>query len=93
MQPDPATSRAPWRLYNIGCNESVKITRYVEVLEECLGRKAIVELLPLQPGDVPDSQANCEDLELATGHRPLIGVETGVPRFVEWYLDYYGGRA
>ncbi len=93
MQPDPATSRAPWRLYNIGCNESVKITRYVEVLEECLGRKAIVELLPLQPGDVPDSQANCEDLELATGHRPLIGVETGVPRFVEWYLDYYGSRA
>jgi UDP-glucuronate 4-epimerase len=90
MAPDPATSRAPFRLYNIGCNDTVALTRYIEVLESCLGKKATVELLPLQPGDVPDTEANCDDLASATGHRPVIGVEEGIPRFIDWYRDYYG---
>jgi len=90
MAPDPATSRAPFRLYNIGCNDTIALTRYIEVLESCLGKKATVEMLPLQAGDVPDTEANCDDLAIATGHRPVIGVEVGIPRFVAWYREYYG---
>jgi len=87
--PDPATSRAPYRLYNIGNNRPVELLRYIEVLENCLGRKAEMNLLPLQVGDVPDTWADCEDLVRDVGYRPSTPVETGIARFVEWYLDYY----
>lgn len=88
--PDPATSRAPYRLYNIGNNQPVKLLRYIEILERCLGKKAILDLLPMQPGDVPATCADISDLESAVGFRPKTPVEVGVARFVDWYLDYYG---
>ena len=93
--PDPATSKAPYRLYNIGNNRPVELMRYIEVLENCLGRKAEKNLLPLQVGDVPDTWADAEDLVRDVGYRPSTPVETGVAKFVEWYLDYYrdGGPA
>jgi UDP-glucuronate 4-epimerase len=87
--PDPATSRAPFRLYNIGNNAPVELTRYIEVLEQCLGRKAERNLLPLQAGDVPDTFADVEDLVRDVGYRPATPVEVGVRRFVDWYLEYY----
>jgi UDP-glucuronate 4-epimerase len=88
--PDPARSRAPYRLYNIGNSKPVELMRYIEVLEQCLGRKAERTLLPMQPGDVPDTYADVEDLAADVGYRPATPVETGVARFVEWYLAYYG---
>jgi UDP-glucuronate 4-epimerase len=88
--PDPGSSRGPYRLYNIGNSRPVELRRYIEVLEACLGRKAEQNLLPLQPGDVPDTWADVDDLERDVGYRPETPVETGVARFVEWYLDYYG---
>ena len=93
--PDPATSRAPYRLYNIGNNRPVELMRYIEVLEDCLGRKAEKNLLPLQVGDVPDTWADAEDLVREVGYRPSTPVEEGVAKFVAWYLDYYrdGGPA
>jgi UDP-glucuronate 4-epimerase len=93
--PDPATSAAPFRLYNIGNNRAVELRRYIEVLEDCLGRKAEMNLLPLQTGDVPDTWADAEDLVRDVGYRPDTPVEVGVKRFVEWYLEYYkdGGPA
>ena len=93
--PDPATSLAPYRLYNIGNNRPVELMHYIEVLENCLGRKATMNLLPLQVGDVPDTWADAEDLVRDVGYRPATAVEVGVAKFVEWYLDYYrdGGPA
>ncbi len=88
-EPDPATSRAPYRIYNIGNNRPVELMHYIEVLERCLGRKAEKNLLPLQVGDVPDTWADAEDLVRDVGYRPSTPVETGVAKFVEWYLDYY----
>jgi UDP-glucuronate 4-epimerase len=87
--PDPATSAAPYRLYNIGNNRPVELMHYIAVLEQCLGRKAEKNLLPLQVGDVPDTWADCEDLVRDVGYRPSTPVEEGVKRFVEWYLEYY----
>lgn len=87
--PDPGTSRAPYRLYNIGNQQPVELLRYIEILEECLGRKAERNLLPLQLGDVPDTWADVEELVTDVGYRPATPVEVGVRRFVEWYLDYY----
>ena len=87
--PDPATSSAPYRLYNIGNNSPVELSRYIELLEDCLGRKAERNLLPLQPGDVPDTFADVEDLVRDVGYRPATPVEVGVRRFVEWYRAYY----
>ena len=87
--PDPGTSRAPYRLYNIGNNQPVELMRYIEVIEEALGRKAEKNLLPMQPGDVPDTFADIDDLERDVGYRPSTPVEVGVKRFVEWYLDFY----
>jgi UDP-glucuronate 4-epimerase len=87
--PDPSTSRAPYRLYNIGNQQPVELLRYIEVLEECLGRKARKNLLPLQPGDVPDTLADVEALARDIGYRPSTPVEEGVKRFVEWYRAYY----
>jgi len=88
-QPDPATSYAPWRVFNIGNSQPVKLMRYIEVLEQCLGRKAIVELLPMQPGDVRATIADVSDLEQAVGFRPRTAVEVGVAKFVAWYRSYY----
>ena len=88
--PDPGTSFAPYRLYNIGNNQPVELMHYIEVLEECLGRKAEKNLLPLQPGDVPDTYADVDDLVRDVGYKPATTVEEGVARFVDWYMDYYG---
>ncbi len=88
--PDAATSAAPYRLYNIGNNSPVELLRYIEVLEECLGKKAQRNLLPLQPGDVPDTYADVSDLVRDVGYKPDTPIETGVARFVDWYRDYYG---
>jgi UDP-glucuronate 4-epimerase len=87
--PDPGTSSAPYRLYNIGNQKPVELMRYIEVLEECLGKKAEKNLLPMQAGDVPDTWADVEDLVADVGYRPNTPVEEGVRRFVDWYLDYY----
>lgn len=87
--PDPATSYAPYKVYNIGNNNPVELMRYIEVLEQCLGRKAVLDLLPMQAGDVPATSANTDALEAAVGFRPNITVETGIARFVEWYRSYY----
>ena len=89
--PDPATSGvAPYRLYNIGNEQPVELLRYIEVLEQCLGRKARMEMLPLQAGDVPDTEADVSDLVANVGYRPTVSVEEGVARFVSWYREYYG---
>jgi len=88
--PDPAASRAPFRLYNIGNRRPVELMRYIEVLEDCLGRKAEKRFLPLQPGDVPETCADAEDLVRDVGYQPATTVEVGVRRFVDWYCEYYG---
>ena len=89
LAPSPATSSAPYRVYNIGNNRPVELLRYIEVLEECLGRKAEKRLLPLQPGDVPDTYADVAALQRDTGYSPSTPIETGVARFVEWYREFY----
>ncbi len=88
--PDPATSRAPWRVYNIGNHEPVHLMRFIELLEENLGRTAQKNLLPLQPGDVPDTYADVSDLKRDVGYQPATPIEEGVRRFVDWFRDYYG---
>ena len=87
---NPARAAAPYRLYNIGSNQPVALLRYIEVLEQSLGRKATLEMLPLQAGDVPDTFADCADLETELGYRPKVMVEEGVANFVAWYRGYYG---
>ena len=87
--PDSATSTAPYRLYNIGNNKPVELMHYIEVLEECLGRKAEKNMLPMQPGDVPATYANVDELVRDVGYRPATTVEDGLAAFVEWYRDYY----
>ncbi|MDQ5910011.1 MAG: UDP-glucuronate 4-epimerase [Pseudomonadota bacterium] len=87
--PDPATSRAPYRLYNIGSHRPVELMRYIEVLEDCLGRQAIKNLLPMQAGDVPDTYADVEALIQDVGYQPATPIEEGVARFVAWYREYY----
>jgi len=89
QRPDPARSQAPFRLFNIGNERPVELLRYIEVLEDCLGKKAEMEMRPLQPGDVPDTEADISELVESVAYRPSVDVETGVARFVEWYLDYY----
>ena len=91
--PDPATSSAPFRLYNIGNSSPVELIRYIEVLEDCLGKKAVKNMLPLQAGDVPDTSADVEDLVRDVGYKPATPVETGIRRFVDWYLEYYKNQA
>jgi len=88
--PDPATSNAPYRLFNIGNNSPVRLLEYIEAAEEAIGRKAIRELLPLQPGDVPDTFADVSELVNAVGYKPGTPVKVGVTNFVKWYRDYYG---
>ena len=87
--PDSATSYAPYRLYNIGNNNQVELLRYIEVLEECLGKKAEMNMLPLQNGDVPATYANVDDLVQDVGYKPETRIEQGIEKFVEWYRDYY----
>jgi UDP-glucuronate 4-epimerase len=88
--PDSATSTAPYRLYNIGNNQPVELMHYIEVLEQCLGREAKKNLLPLQPGDVPDTYADVSDLVEQFDYKPDTSVEDGVARFVDWYKGYFG---
>ena len=87
--PDPGTSMAPYRIYNIGNQQPVELMQYIEVLEECLGRKAEKNLLPLQDGDVPDTYADAEDLANDVGYKPNTPITTGIKNFVDWYVDYY----
>ncbi|HEY5647742.1 MAG TPA: NAD-dependent epimerase [Pseudomonadales bacterium] len=87
--PTPSTSRAPYRVYNIGNNKPVNLMRYIEVLEKCLGKKAKLDLLPMQPGDVSATVADVSRLEKAVDFRPNTPVEAGVARFVAWYRGYY----
>ena len=88
--PDPATSRAPYRLFNIGSGRPVGLMRYIELLEQSIGRKADIRLLPLLPGDVPDTAADISGASEAIGYQPSTPVEQGVPNFVAWYRSYYG---
>jgi UDP-glucuronate 4-epimerase len=87
--PDSATSNAPYKLYNIGNNQPVELMHYIKVLEDCLGKKAEMNLLPLQNGDVPDTYADVEDLVKDIGYKPATSVEDGIARFVEWYKGYF----
>lgn len=87
--PDAATSRAPYRIYNIGSDTATPLMRYIELIEQAVGRKAELNLLPLQPGDVPDTCADVTDLMRDVGYRPDTPVEVGVRNFVEWYRSYY----
>jgi UDP-glucuronate 4-epimerase len=87
--PDPATARFPYRIYNIGSNSPVDLMRYIEVLEDCLGRKAEKRMLPLQLGDVPDTYANVDELITEVGYKPDTPIEVGVRNFVEWFRGYY----
>jgi len=88
--PDPATSSAPYRLYNIGNHAPVRLMRLIELMEECLGRTATKNYLPMQPGDVPATFADVDDLVRDVGFQPRTPIEVGVRRFVEWYRGYYG---
>ena len=87
--PDPASSAAPYRLYNIGSNNPVDLSRYIEVLEETLGIEAKKNLLPMQPGDVPDTYADVDDLVQDVGYKPDTPIEVGIQNFVSWYKEYY----
>ncbi|MGN4051530.1 NAD-dependent epimerase [Pseudomonas sp. SM4] len=88
-QPDPASSMAPWRLFNIGGQHPVELKTYLALMEKHLGQKALVELLPLQPGDVLNTCADASDLALATGFQPRIELDEGLGRFIAWFRDYY----
>lgn len=87
--PDPATSYAPYRLYNIGNNNPVELMRFIEIIEECLGKKAIKNLLPIQPGDVPATYADVDDLMKDVDFKPSTPIEEGIRQFVDWYKWYY----
>lgn len=87
--PDPSTSYAPFRIFNIGNNNPVKLIEYIHAIEKALGKEAILELLPLQPGDVPDTFADSSALEKMVGYKPSVSVDDGVKQFVDWYRDFY----
>jgi len=87
--PEPSTSQSPYRIYNIGSNVPVDLLRYIEILEDCLGKKAQKNMLPLQPGDVPDTYANVDALVNDVGYKPATPIEDGIANFVEWFRDYY----
>ena len=90
--PDPATSSVPFRIYNIGNNAPVRLGDYIDAIERALGRKAQRNLLPLQPGDVPDTYADVSELVRAVGYKPATSIEEGVGAFVRWYLDWFGSK-
>jgi UDP-glucuronate 4-epimerase len=87
--PDSATSTAPYRLYNLGNNEPVELMYYIEILEDCLGKKAVKNMLPMQPGDVQATYADVDDLVRDVGYKPATTVAEGMARFVDWYREYY----
>ena len=87
--PDPSRSNAPYKLYNIGNNQPVELMHFIEVLEDCLGKKAKMNMLPLQPGDVLATYADVDNLVQDVGFKPNTSIETGIERFVAWYRDYY----
>lgn len=87
--PDPGTSPAPFRIYNIGNNQPTELMRYIEVLEECIGKKAEKNMMPLQAGDVPSTYANVDDLVRDVDFKPCTTIEEGIEKFVKWYRDYY----
>lgn len=88
--PDPSTSRAPYRLYNIGNHEPVELMRFIELIEQALGRTAKKNLLPLQAGDVPETYADVDDLMADVGFRPKTPIDLGIQEFIDWYIDFYG---
>jgi len=88
--PSPQSSNAPWRIHNIGGGQPVELMRYIEVLEDCLGKKAEKNFLPMQPGDVPETSASVDTLADVTGYKPDTTVEVGIRNFVSWYRDFYG---
>lgn len=87
--PDPGTSKAPYRIYNIGNNQPVELMHLIEMLEKALGKTAEKNMLPIQPGDVPQTYANVDDLMADVGFKPETPIEDGVRRFVDWYLEFY----
>jgi UDP-glucuronate 4-epimerase len=87
--PDPACSFAPYRVFNIGNNTPVELMRFIEVIENKLGKKAVKNFLPIQKGDVPETYADIDDLESVAGFKPSTSIEEGVDKFIDWYLDYY----
>lgn len=89
LHPDPATSFAPYRVFNIGNNQPVELLRFIEVIEEKLGKKAVKNFLPIQDGDVPETYADVDDLMQAVDFKPATSIEVGVGKFIDWYIDYY----
>jgi UDP-glucuronate 4-epimerase len=87
--PDPGSSYAPYKLYNLGNNNPVSLTYFIETLEKNLGKKAVKNMLPMQPGDVPITYADVDDLMRDVGFKPATSIETGIKKFVEWYRSYY----
>jgi UDP-glucuronate 4-epimerase len=90
--PDSATSYAPYRLYNIGNNNPVELMKFIEVLEDCLGMKALKNFLPLQAGDVPATYADVDELINEVGFNPATSIEEGITKFIDWYRKYHKGR-
>jgi UDP-glucuronate 4-epimerase len=93
IDPDPASSLAPWKIYNIGRGQAVELLHYIDLLEQALGKTTTREFLPDQPGDVEDTYADIESLVADTGYKPLISIEQGLQRFAAWYLDYFQGSS
>ncbi len=89
LDPDPASSSAPWRIYNIGRGEPVELLRYIELMEQALGKTTSKELLPAQPGDVEETYADISALTADTGYTPTTSIEQGLQQFARWYMDYY----
>jgi len=89
LNPDPASSQSPYRIYNIGSNNPVELLHFIEVLENCLGKKAVKNLLPMQQGDVPDTYADVDALIKDVNYKPSTSVEVGVENFARWYRNYY----
>jgi UDP-glucuronate 4-epimerase len=89
MHPDPASSNAPWRVYNIGRGEPVELLHYIELMEQALGKTTSKELLPAQPGDVEATWADIETLVADTGYSPQISIQQGLDQFADWYMDYF----
>ena len=89
-QPNPETSSAPARIYNIGNHRPVELLHFIEVLEQRLGKKAEKKLMPIQPGDVPETYADIDDLTRDVGFKPTTSIEVGIPRFVKWYREFHG---
>jgi UDP-glucuronate 4-epimerase len=88
-KPDPGSSYAPYKIYNIGNNNPVELLKFIEVLEDCLGIKATKKLLPIQPGDVPTTYADVDDFMIDVGFKPALSIELGIKKFVTWYKEYF----